>query len=247
MNIIATVSSESEYLELNKNSFNSAREIGFNTYVVIPASLNLIAVPSDSIIELSPFGDFGEVNISIALTKISLKDFVLHVDPDEYYSRSLLSDILKFTNFMNPGEIGLIKMQYYYGSYKLRGTPWGGIKSFPRIASPIEFIKRTNVHQRLDGVEVEVNTTEIVKHYWVNSILELRAKHKRYLEYEGLTKASLYGVWDLKGFVIRMIRVHIGILRRINPLDGFLGLLLAIEFSKYAIRAELAFKKLTKI
>lgn len=246
MNIIAVVCSESEYKQLNANSFNSARKIGFKTFVVIPASLKLIAVPYDSIIKLNSFSDFGEANISSALSTMTHMNYILHVDPDEFYSLRLLSDISAFARNMCPGEIGAIKMSYYYKNYRLRGTPWGGIKSFPRIASSTEFINRTYVHQRLNGVEVEVSTNEIVRHYWVDSIYDLRAKHKRYLEHEGLTKAALYGVWDFKGFAIRMLKVHIGILRRINLLDGFLGLLLALEFSKYAIRAELAFKKLSK-
>ena len=243
MLLIAVVSSEIELRSLESNSFQVARKLGFGPILVIPKGMNIKHSDYYRVIELPNFAQFGEVNMANACKQIVVDEFILHVDPDEFFSHRLLSDIHVHTKIMRDGDVGWIKFRYYFKNKPLRGTPWGGVRDFARIGKPAQFQQRTDVHQRLSGSVSNVETDEVVRHYWANSFREIESKHKRYLLQEGNSKARLYGRWTLRGSILRLLRVHLGILRRIRLGDGATGLVLSTIFSRYAIKAEREFRR----
>jgi len=247
MMIMAVVSSLDEFNELKINSFLTARELGYTTVVVKPSHLFLDNFEFERQIEISNFSDVGEGNIAQASNSLEEDFFVLHVDPDEFYSKELLCDISLFSEFMDVNDVGLIKMQYFFKNRALHGTPWGGIGHFARVAMPIKFRNRRNVHERLVGREVLVQTNQIAKHFWAESFEQIIQKHNRYLASEGVAKIAQFGSFVLKDSLVRIIRAHLGILKRVNFRDGFTGIRLALIFSAYVISAELEFRKSSQI
>jgi hypothetical protein len=247
MIIIAVVVGLDEFYELKMNSFLTALELGYATVVVKPSHLTLVDFEFERQIEIIDFSDFVEENVAQALKSLEKDVFVLHVDPDEFYSKELLSDILLFSESMEVNDVGLIKMQYFFKNRALCGTPWGGIGHFARVAMPTKFRNRINVHERLVGREVLVQTNQIVKHFWADSYEQIIRKHDRYLASEGVAKIAQFGNFVLKDSLVRIIRAHLGILKRVNFRDGFTGIRLALIFSAYVINAELEFRKTSRI
>lgn len=247
MIIIAVVASYSEFKELEMNSFLMARELGYSTVVVRPSHLQFDHFVFEKQIEIIDFSDFGEGNIAQAVNFLADNDFILHVDPDEFYSKELLKDILYSSRVLEVDDVGLIRIQYFFRKRALRGTPWGGIGNFARVAKPTKFRNRKNVHERLAGREVLVQTNQIVKHFWAESFDHIARKHDRYLANEGVAKIAQFGRFVWRDSLVRIGRAHLGIIKRVNIRDGFTGLRLALIFSDYVIKAELEYRNLSRI
>jgi len=247
MIILAVVSSDAELKMLNSNSFKNAQDIGFKPVLIHPLHLQLTIPQQYQSIALSDFGTFSEINVAKACEFIQSNEYILHVDPDEFFSNKLLAEVKNFADTLKEQEVGVIKARYFFKHKVLNGTPWGGIKQLIKIAKKEDFLQRIHVHQRLSNKQVLLNTEEFICHYWAESFREIESKHKRYLPGEGALKASLYGKWSLFSSVSRLLRVHYGILARIRIRDGLTGLILSVIFSKYAISAELQFRSWSKI
>jgi hypothetical protein len=247
MIIMAVVASNEELILLNENSFREAANLGFLPVVIHPLNLDIVIPSYYDSIALEDFGLYGEINVAKACGILESDEFILHVDPDEFYSHELLLEVKDLEFKLRKEEVGSIKARYYFKHKMLHGTPWGGERDVIKIAHKNVFAKRTHVHQRIEARTIAVNSSHFYRHYWAESFREIEAKHKRYLNYEGALKASQYRKWILTQSIYRLIRVHFGIVRRIRIKDGFTGIVLALIFSKYAILSELKFRSFSKI
>lgn len=247
MIIMAVVASNDELILLNENSFSEAAKLGFLPFIIHSLNLDLVIPSYYKSIVLEDFGLYGEVNVAKACGILKSDDFILHVDPDEFYSHELLLDVKNLEFKLKKEEVGTIKARYYFKHKMLHGTPWGGEKDVIKIAHKDVFAERTQVHQQINARKIALNSSHFVRHYWAESFSEIEAKHKRYLNYEGALKASQYQKWILSQSIYRLIRVHFGIVRRIRIKDGFTGIVLALIFSKYATLSELKFRSWSEI
>ena len=247
MIIMAVVASSEELILLNENSFSEAAKLGFSPVVIHSLNLQPLIPSYCESIALADFGSYGEVNVAKACKLLKSEDFILHVDPDEFYSADLLLDVKDLEFKLKKEQVGTIKARYYFKHKMLHGTPWGGVKEIIKIAHKDVFSERMLVHQQINAKTIAVNSNHFIRHYWAESYREIEAKHKRYLKYEGALKASQYDKWTLSQSIYRIIRVHYGIVKRIRIKDGFTGIILSLIFSKYATLAELKFRTWSQI
>lgn len=246
MIIIAVVANQEDYDQLKINSFLRAARLGYTTIVVKPVAFKIHEFEFDREIEVAHFSRFGEANIAIASKLLADGEFLLHVDPDEFYPTQLLEDISNFVADLSFDSVGLVKMQYYFRDKALNGTPWGGIREFPRIATSMKFRTRVNVHERLTGKEIRVESDSVVKHFWAESFKQIVDKHNRYLPSEGPAKFQLFGVFEKRKSILRIIRSNFGILRRLDIRDGLDGIFLSIIFSHYILMAEIQYYRYSR-
>jgi hypothetical protein len=243
MIIISVVSSEIEFNQLLKNSFLSAEELGFTRVIASPENLDISNTHEFISIKIPDFSSLGEVNLAKACSNLDVDEYILHVDPDEFFSKKLLEDINRFSLDLHGNMVGCVKMVYLFNGKQLFGTPWGGLRNFPRIAKPETFAERRIVHTRINGDYVDVNTEEVVKHFWVSNFAELESKHIRYLQFEGESMMQTFGAWKAGRSLVRLIRIHFGIVKRIRFADGIVGIKLSFIFSCYSIRRELELRR----
>lgn len=196
---------------------------------------------------LEDFAETVEVNRGALANQIGEFDFGICVDPDEHWPSSLLLASAKWARQARQGVCGSVPLQYYVGSKPLFGTPWGGIKLYPRVLDPLAIKDISKVHQRFEGPTEPVSDLSLpVKHYWISTIEELQQKHDRYLRHEGEARFSSFGAFSWRQAAILNLKTLLSVLKRTSPRDGFLGLVLSFEFVRYQFRATLCHRKFSK-
>jgi hypothetical protein len=141
---------------------------------------------------LVPSGEFIQSEIVQDLKN----DWVVFLDPDEVVDISL-ANILKdvFENIKVSPSTGavLVPWLFYFKRRPLMGTVWGGVNSKYLLVNKnrFEFLPVTHYGRRLRAgfstLEIKKNLekTNVIHHYWMNSYLIFFKKHFRYLKYEG--------------------------------------------------------------
>ncbi|MEY2702435.1 MAG: hypothetical protein RLY43_1068 [Bacteroidota bacterium] len=175
-------------------------------------------------------------------------DWVLIIDPDEIVKAELQSEIVKmFTNVeLIPSNIGAIKVPefYFFGKYKLNGTPWGGNK--PRVfivnRSGFDFLPVVHLGRQIkkdfEYIEIKFEQNNSIDHYWMQSYRQLIEKHRRYLINEGIARFQ-------RGDRVKPIQILIAPFKQFivsyfimnGYRDNFTGIFLSIFWSWYQTSA----------
>ena len=123
-------------------------------------------------------------------------DWVIFIDPDEVVDKDLQQQIINEFNQISSSEaIGAVTVpwQFYFKKKKLLGTVWGGSNKKYFLVNKHRFDFLPIIHYgrilkkeftSYDIVENE-NRTNVLHHYWMNSLRVFLQKHKRYLKNEG--------------------------------------------------------------
>jgi glycosyltransferase involved in cell wall biosynthesis len=123
-------------------------------------------------------------------------DWVIFIDPDEVVDKDLQQQIInEFEKISASETIGAVTVpwQFYFKRKKLLGTVWGGSNKKYFLVNKHRFSFLPIIHYgrilkkaftSYDIVENK-NKTNVLHHYWMNSLKVFLQKHKRYLKNEG--------------------------------------------------------------
>ncbi|MCL5126317.1 MAG: hypothetical protein M1511_17820 [Deltaproteobacteria bacterium] len=178
-----------------------------------------------------PIGEY-DVPDTIGLSK---NNWILRLDPDEVVPEALAQSILD--TIRNIGEdVGRISLphQYYFRGKPLTTSVWGGINHIPRIIHRDRVIYTEKVHRGQECkqgfviYEIEYNGENALKHYWIDTYVQLWEKHWRYIKLEGKTRydegkrSSLY---ELSKETARAL--YISLIQKQGWRGGFSGIFLS--------------------
>ena len=177
-------------------------------------------------------------------------DWVLHVDPDEVFSPTLVDDLLALDPGDDYGAVA-VPIQYYFLNKKLDVTIWGGL-NFGRYV----------LHkQRVDFGDQEVHSTNYCKkgfkiftlnfsgdnfvaHYWIDSYVQLFSKHERYLKMEGKARFARGERFSLKKMIISTLRkFKNSFIKKKGWRGGWTGWFLSFFYVQYVARGWLALRR----
>ncbi len=123
-------------------------------------------------------------------------DWVIFIDPDEVVDKDLQKQIIdEFTKISFSETIGAVTVpwQFYFKKRKLSGTVWGGSNKKYFLVNKHRFDFLPIIHYGrilkqeftcYDILENE-NKTNVLHHYWMNTLKVFLQKHRRYLKNEG--------------------------------------------------------------
>ncbi|MDZ4065210.1 MAG: glycosyltransferase [Coriobacteriia bacterium] len=173
-------------------------------------------------------------------------DWVVFMDPDLMFPRSLQS-LVRGAIRENPG-VGFIGIRYqnYAWHRPLSHGRWGGCSGFYPAVMHRERVNLSHgvhrgisVKEGFSATQLGDQLEEVIVHYWVDSVGEFLAKHRRYLPEEGKSRYMSgrrtsrtesirrgYSVWYNSLFVSEGYR------------DGLIGVVLSFAAGWYEWMAE---------
>jgi hypothetical protein len=235
------ISSQDEYALFIRNSFIQLRKCEIDIRVGLREGIFCPDLKDSEVNFLGDFSDLAEMNRALMYPTIKNFNKVLVIDPDEFYSIKLLQDIKEWARNASSNAIGEVPFRYYFKDQVLIGTPWGGLRSFPKVLSPNHLLESQFVHGRASGEISQIETSDYVMHFWAKDIATIRHKHNSYLEWEPASmfhaslSASPYKI------LFRISRGIFGALKTIKIGDGTSGVLLTLEFVRYLCLREIAY------
>lgn len=124
------------------------------------------------------------------LIKEASNDWIIFIDPDEVFPKDIFPYIDELTRKDNIGLFS-IPWQYYFLGEPLHSTVWGEKNYKARVFHR----KRANLSPKIFGGVVikpgfktytfPYDKKLVIKHYWVDDIVEMFKKHWRYIRNEG--------------------------------------------------------------
>ena len=125
------------------------------------------------------------------LVKKASNDWIILQDPDEVFPAGLvplLNDVIT-----NHSDLALISIpwKFFFKGKPLSGTVWGGEKYKSKLFHRQRIFLDTKVHNRIQTLHgfssFKINNVSdiYIKHYWVDSIVQMFKKHWRYIRHEG--------------------------------------------------------------
>lgn len=180
-------------------------------------------------------------------------DWVLHVDPDEVYSSTLMDDILALA----PGDdcsVVAVPIQYYFNDRPLKRTVWGGVRYFHnKIINKkrVDFYDRVHrsieLHQGTSIGKINYTGNNIVKHYWVDNFEDLFKKHNRYLILEGKSRFEKGERFSLvKWFFMPIVALYEGLIRKGGIIGRPIEIFLCFYYAWYISKSLLALRTYSK-
>jgi glycosyltransferase involved in cell wall biosynthesis len=122
-------------------------------------------------------------------------DWIIFLDPDERLDQSLGEMIRKeFTKIVTSEKLGavMVPWQFYFKKSKLKGTVWGGVNKKYVLVNRHRFQFMPIVHYgrkllpEFEVLEVPYDgKSNVLHHYWMDSLSVFIRKHRRYLKNEG--------------------------------------------------------------
>jgi glycosyltransferase involved in cell wall biosynthesis len=184
---------------------------------------------------------------------ITKKDWVLITDPDEITSPELAKNIQEFflsdENLMKIGAVD-VPLIYFFKSYKLKGTSWGGFKTRTYLIHKERFGFTPNVHNGrllLEGYmkySIVHNGNNHISHFWMSGYRQIIEKHMRYLKNEGQSRYN-QGLTTTFSKIIKIPfqQFFNCYIRARGFKDGFIGLFLSIFRAWYFTAANIELYK----
>ena len=172
-------------------------------------------------------------------------DWVLFIDPDETVDIALQNEIRdRFFSLSKIENIGAISVpwQFYFRRKKLQGTVWGGSnKKFLVVHKErFDFLPITHYGRKLKAgflnvdIEENKNKSNVLHHYWMNSLKVFLQKHKRYLKNEGRDNFNAGVRIGLKKILLGpFIEFYNSFIIKKGYRDGFTGLFLSGFWAYY--------------
>jgi hypothetical protein len=162
------------------------------------------------------------------------------------YNIELLQNILSWHSNAPSNSGASVAFQYFFNDKPLTGTPWGGIRWFPKVL-PVSIVNELSlIHGRPSIYLDKIPSASPVFHYWSKSIDEVKMKHNRYLQFEGHSRLKKFGLWSFRTSTWRVLSTLGSVIRKFKIVDGKAGLLLSIEFVRYTCKAELEHFKISR-
>jgi len=122
-------------------------------------------------------------------------NWVLRADPDEVITSRLGQDIIRLLEQVS-SDVAMVNLphQYYLLGEPLHTTFWGGIQFIGKIfhRQRVELHPHVHrgiqIHEGFRTVTIPFHGSNIVQHYWIDSIPQLFKKHWRYIKQEGASQ-----------------------------------------------------------
>jgi glycosyltransferase involved in cell wall biosynthesis len=185
-------------------------------------------------------------------------DWVLLIDPDEVVDPTLAAQIIhNFDNYTHKPLLGAVYVpwQFYFLKKKLNGTPWGGQnrkfllihKNRFEILPIIHYGRKLMPGFEEINIEYNANRSNILQHYWMNSLSVFIAKHNRYLQKEGKDRYDLGKRTTIKQLLKQPYnQFKFAFIQRKGYLDGLVGLFLSLFWAWYQTNCQIALYRYTK-
>jgi len=168
-------------------------------------------------------------------------DWLAMLDPDEVFPKSRIGEINEIVNSTNNVGIVAIPTRNYFLGKPLYSTRWGLVQHKPRIVNRDRVRFESDVHAGIlikTGYEKKYlpyrRDSEVIKHYWVDSIPDMISKHVRYVKKEGKARYNRG-----ERFSLRMWRSETRQALRENLVEykglkgGMAGIFLSIFYAIY--------------
>lgn len=180
-------------------------------------------------------------------------DWVIITDPDEITTIELANEIKSFFNSKEDlSRIGAVDvpMVYFFKSYKLKGTSWGGIKSRTYLVHKDRFIFKSNVHngrflkEGFEKYTINHNGKNHINHYWMTGYRQIFEKHLRYLKNEGQSRFAQGYTTSVSKILKTPFQLFFNCYIRSRGFkDGFVGLFLSLFRAWYFTAANIELYK----
>ena len=202
----------------------------------------------------APSGEY----IQSELINLTTYDWVIFIDPDEFVDESLQLQIInEFQEISRNPLIGAVKVpwQFYFKKHKLNGTVWGGKNQKYLLVNKkrFEFLPITHYGRKLkDGfinydISLNKSCTNVLHHYWMNSLKVFLQKHKRYLKNEGKDNYNAgIRVGIKKVLKTPFIEFYQSFISMKGYKDGFTGLFLSSFWAFYKMYVALDIYRIKK-
>lgn len=139
-----------------------------------------------------PSGEY----IQSEIVNYTKHEWVIFIDPDERVDETLKTQIFnEFEHIISNDKIGavIVPWQFYFKTHQLRGTVWGQKNQKELLVNKnrFNFLPITHYGRKLKdefiNYDISLNNscTNVLHHYWMNSLKVFLQKHKRYLKNEG--------------------------------------------------------------
>ena len=189
-----------------------------------------------------------EENVEIIHYKhhnLLLNDWILYIDPDEYWPQELFYEIYRIVKEDIDNDLGLISsdIQYFFGKKALRGTRWGGIKTRGILFHRNRVILSEDVH-RAKRLRSNYRSKHIggltIQHFWMSGYGDFYKKHLRYIKKEGESRFNN----NLKTNIFLLLSnpfrsFYFCYISKRGYLDGVIGLFLSIFWAFYDTKSNI--------
>lgn len=191
----------------------------------------------------------AELVLPKVLDKLESEWFI-RTDPDEIVPAQLFFDIERCCAD-NP-EAGIIEIPflYYYLGKPLTTTVWGGVRCFPKVLNKNRIMVPNGVHQafvtRQGFCTAWIRPTDhnVVRHYWIDSIPQLKEKHRRYLALEGQSRFQRGGRFSWRGMArATMSGLRESLISKKGWQGGWTGWYLSFFYAEYVASAWLSLRR----
>lgn len=197
-----------------------------------------------------PFSPIVEP-VRVFASKHATSDWVLLVDPDEYYPQALVPWIRQATVGDDiPGAGGMfdLPMSYYFRRKLLTSTVWGrrtqvrpALVSLKRCELRPLSMRGPKLREGYQRLPITPTLHNHIQHYWMDSYRKLISAMWRYARHEGKGKYALGQRFKLRDLLIEpLYQLKANLLYRNGLADGFRGISLSVIYSTYLFAAAIS-------
>jgi len=168
-------------------------------------------------------------------------DWVVFLDPDEVFPVEAAAKIKEVIN--QNSNLGMIELpwHFYFFGHPITYTIWGKPNKTKQVVFHRKHVKfNKEVHhgsQLLEGfkkVALAEENNNFIKHYWVDSFLELFEKHWRYIRLEGQARYKDGERFSFLGSVKQIKRaLYMNLFEYKGMSGGWKGIFLSLFYSWY--------------
>lgn len=170
-------------------------------------------------------------------------DWVLLVDPDEYYPEALVPWIRQATVTQNDGGMFDLPMSYYFRGKLLTSTVWGrrtqvrpALVNLKRCQLRPLSMRGPKLHEGFKRLPITPTLHNHIQHYWMASYRKLIGAMCRYAIHEGKGKFAQGQRFKFRDLLIEpFYQLKANMLYRNGLKDGFRGISLSLIYSAYLV------------
>lgn len=196
--------------------------------------------------------------VQTEIVNYTKNDWVIFIDPDERVDETLKKQIFnEFDNIITNNKIGavIVPWKFYFKMHQLRGTVWGQNNQKELLVNKnrFHFLPITHYGRKLKKgflnytILPNSSSTNILHHYWMNSINTFLKKHNRYLKNEGRDNYNAGIRVGLKKVLMTPLKeFYQSFINKKGYKDGFTGLFLSIFWAYYKTHIAIDILKIQK-
>lgn len=178
--------------------------------------------------------------------------WVLRLDPDERIPANLLRVLTRArSDAVRSGHsVVELPLRYRFAGDPLVGTPWGGVRYFPRLFRWGGVMHGGQLHEdirsQVTGGVARVTGVDPIEHYWVEGWSDFAKKNARYLRLEGASRYDAGERFGLVSAVAHGIRAVRRALASVRLGDGMRGLGLSAGYVAYVVGADISLARYSR-